>query len=447
LGRQIVYCQVCGERVVEADLVAGRAFAGAGQTYCHKCLPAGLIRHEALQEVRRSPSSTKIDRAHERPRNPSPTPATKSNAGIIAGVVVGLAIAAVLVFMMMPSGRKEPESTPAARGGAATPTPSTSPAPEIVAGDPQKAAREVYDKMREFAAANSSNHDAVIARVKQDLPKLTGTLFETDARSLLRERERSVGEAALSKSVDELSRKIVEAEKTDPLYTARPRVQGWLRDSRTACGDFTVLARRIDDLGGAYELRYQAAAVEHARVIVEKAQQLHRDGRFDEALAALDAWSHTFDDAPSVQEIRRVREEVNATKTAQERERLTGSILRDFEKATTMMNNADGSSDPGKVYKESAELYIKTLDDLNKPDMVKQQNISAGQKKVVLETSHYNIACYYARFTKDVDKAVAHLEESFKAGYKNWKHIEADTDLDLIRKMEKFKTLVGKYRK
>lgn len=67
--------------------------------------------------------------------------------------------------------------------------------------------------------------------------------------------------------------------------------------------------------------------------------------------------------------------------------------------------------------------------------------------QTIKSLSHYNIACWHSRWRKDSEGAVRHLEESFKAGWKDWALLQKDTDLDPLRKDPRFKAIVEQYRK
>lgn len=69
------------------------------------------------------------------------------------------------------------------------------------------------------------------------------------------------------------------------------------------------------------------------------------------------------------------------------------------------------------------------------------------ESNAIRVTAHYNIACYLARWKRDNDRALHHLEESFRAGWKDWPHVAKDEDLDNLRKDERFQRLISGYRK
>ncbi len=59
---------------------------------------------------------------------------------------------------------------------------------------------------------------------------------------------------------------------------------------------------------------------------------------------------------------------------------------------------------------------------------------------------HYNLSCDYAML-KDVDSAISILEKAIKLGYRNFRHMEKDPDLDVIRQDSRYMALVGKFKK
>lgn len=59
---------------------------------------------------------------------------------------------------------------------------------------------------------------------------------------------------------------------------------------------------------------------------------------------------------------------------------------------------------------------------------------------------YYDAACLYARMNK-TEEALAAFDKCLSLGYKRFKHIEVDDDLDAIRDLPRFKEILNKYRK
>lgn len=66
-------------------------------------------------------------------------------------------------------------------------------------------------------------------------------------------------------------------------------------------------------------------------------------------------------------------------------------------------------------------------------------------KKENSNTQHYNAACVYA-LTGHTEEAMLHLEKSLEYGMRNFHHIAWDEDLDNLRQLPEFETLVNRYK-
>ena len=71
----------------------------------------------------------------------------------------------------------------------------------------------------------------------------------------------------------------------------------------------------------------------------------------------------------------------------------------------------------------------------------------ALQKDAVYKNTYeYNLACIYS-LQNNIDKALHYFDRSINSGYRDLPHITEDTDLDNIRSLPAFKTIVEKYFK
>ena len=61
-------------------------------------------------------------------------------------------------------------------------------------------------------------------------------------------------------------------------------------------------------------------------------------------------------------------------------------------------------------------------------------------------TAHYNLACRYA-LLKQPDLAFGSLRKAIELGYRDFRFMEEDRDLDSIRKDPRFRQLVKEYRR
>jgi len=79
-----------------------------------------------------------------------------------------------------------------------------------------------------------------------------------------------------------------------------------------------------------------------------------------------------------------------------------------------------------------------------------QDGLSVDKKLVSLRpgdpTARYNLACRYA-LLKQPDLALTTLRKAIELGYRDFRYIEEDRDLDSIRKDPRFRKLLREYRK
>jgi Flp pilus assembly protein TadD len=61
-------------------------------------------------------------------------------------------------------------------------------------------------------------------------------------------------------------------------------------------------------------------------------------------------------------------------------------------------------------------------------------------------TAHYNLACRYA-LLKQPDLALVTLRKAVELGYRDFRYMEEDRDLDSIRKDPRFRQILKEYRR
>lgn len=57
----------------------------------------------------------------------------------------------------------------------------------------------------------------------------------------------------------------------------------------------------------------------------------------------------------------------------------------------------------------------------------------------------YDFACLYGRMNR-IDDAMEALEKAFESGYRNFRHLEYDHDMDVLRNLPRYRNLVAKYK-
>lgn len=128
-----------------------------------------------------------------------------------------------------------------------------------------------------------------------------------------------------------------------------------------------------------------------------------------------------------------------------------------FDAAGINNNNADLYKGAITYYKEALRLDSAQYLAMNRlgvayiylgnfKDAVNIFEMALIKDAVYKNTYEYNLACIYS-LQKDKEKALAYFKQSLESGYNDLAHISEDTDLDNIRGLPGFKTIIEKYFK
>ena len=78
-----------------------------------------------------------------------------------------------------------------------------------------------------------------------------------------------------------------------------------------------------------------------------------------------------------------------------------------------------------------------------------QDGLQVDKRLVALRpadpTAHYNLACRYALLNQR-DLAIVTLRRAIELGYRDFRYIDEDSDLDSVRKDPRFRKLMKEYR-
>ncbi len=428
MDRSALCCASCGQRLEPRDIAMGRVVEAGNGLFCPACI--GNAPLSAMTYVPDPHVSPTVLRGAPvvAARRPPPPRSSNSASFIVGGVIALVALGGLAAYLVIPSrapAPREPVSAPKE--------------------DRSKAASSAADALDAYRQANANNPEGILEQARVALTRVAGTACEERVRLVLRDAERALEAKRGEQTIGDLMARAKEIASKDPGFKRRPEVLALYDQAKTAAAKLTStpLSKTLFDARGEYSQAFEASARKAAQACRDEADRFERLERLDDAIAAIDALPEPFRDTVEGRALESRRRALLAAKSAP----VKSPLYDDYRRATKMMNDADASGDPAKGYRESAELYFRVLDDAKNAQTVKQQKLTQAQVAEILSVGHYNVACYYSRFTKDVTKAVAHLEESIKAGYNDWKHLDADADLDPIRKTEAYTTMVAKYRK
>ncbi len=105
----------------------------------------------------------------------------------------------------------------------------------------------------------------------------------------------------------------------------------------------------------------------------------------------------------------------------------------DYEKVIALENESKNYDNIQFAYKELGNDHkaIEMMDSI-----IAREPADMG--------NYHNAACLYARMGRKTD-ALQYLEKALSMGFKRFAHISNDDDLDVLRDMQEFKTLIQKY--
>jgi len=230
MGREIVYCEGCGQRLTEDDFTRGKAQDHEGRPFCSKCRPVtepppapqpqrGTERRTpaAVTTSRRRKATERIPFATA-PGPPPSRPPESGSSHVGLGVGIGLAVLVLIIVAVATMGREKPAPAPDPVIG--VPPMPKPPAVEIrpPAVDP---AEERLKELESFAKT-SPDPQAILARCEQWRSSFRNSpleprvrLIESVAQEKIKQREKEkAAEQERARLAEEAAKK--KAEEKPP---------------------------------------------------------------------------------------------------------------------------------------------------------------------------------------------------------------------------------------
>lgn len=282
MGRPIVYCDSCGDRILDGEFEKGRAVSVHNKNYCVRCAknvavpvpaPAPAPPKPKPHDPDRPPtaflhpSQVRAPAAHR----PHARPAGGPPMGIIIGAAAGVVGVVVIVLALASSGKGSAPAPPAASK------------PPVEKEDPARRAFEEVDKIA------SDDPDKVLAAVEAARPKVAGSdyavrLDEVAARARQRKEElaRRAAFAAVVAELKTLAAADRDFAKYDDFQQVAARAEGMIAHASGEARDEFMKA-----LSG-YNQAFQQAAAAKADEVRREADRLAGDRRYADAARTID---------------------------------------------------------------------------------------------------------------------------------------------------------------
>ena len=372
---------------------------------------------------------------------PPPSP-SKNNTGIIIGVVIGVIAVGLLIAITAGGGDSQPKEVtkdePIRKPDAGvTPIIKNNPPKEDRKQKREEKAKEVFEQLKDFASKNIGKPHEIVNKCMELMADIDGTSYADAAAAILRKARDEQYAIKAAKQVDDILiavRKLYEGE-TD--FMERREIESKLNEATRLAENYAKhKIEAVKEEREGYRKALEKAAVAKADAVIRRADEFLKNQRYTQAMEALEGFPTEFEDTTAYEKIEAKKREVSG-KLAELRR--IPNIYQDFRRATAIMTRNND-------YQGGYDLYMKVLDRMKNRALVRLQRMSQREATAIRTIGNYNVACYYSKERSDADKACEYLEGAIEAGYREWEHMDQDTDLDNIRNSKKYKALLKKYR-
>jgi hypothetical protein len=311
MGKEIVYCEGCGNSLREKDFEKARASTVDHVHYCSACRPVPV----RVGGRSPTPSGTAIPRFDPRNRKPSSSsipapppqarratgvrPKPRTNGPLVAGLVVA-GTGVLLILFAMASGKGRDGERPSESDAS------------VHKGRPAPEADPADEAMRDLErSVPGKDPDAVLALCERARTSVRGmphearlNQIETKARE-----EKSLTDLQTGEKFDAALAQIRSLIRSDTLFVRRPEVLQLVTATEKSAG---ARGAELERLRADYDKSYQEASRRLADFTRSEAERLAGQNKFAEAVAKCDDYLQSFGSTPAGEAIRKYREELEA---------------------------------------------------------------------------------------------------------------------------------------
>ena len=462
MGREIVYCNLCGIRILEDDLLKGRALTLLDKVFCAACKAKAFSQMRAgeaeaentlsppppdLMEDDHEPTEVVPRRAGARlAAPPTMRPMTRKQSSmmpIIVGGIVGFAATILLVVVIIVR-KNEGKTKPIDDPGGTTPITGTDATPE-------SAAARAMNELNKFARRDPTQVDAILAKCNELEGAIRGSAYVEEFNRIRRAAENVREKNQKGKSLDDLVERAKAAAKSDTDYTRYGEIIRMFESAReTATKEMPEKVFDIREAQREYSEPYESAAKNAADDITTYAAQLASEKRFANAVAVIDSrFPAKYRESKAWKQLKAQRDQYEA----QSKVSGTGSTdPTDWKGYFRRAGNSLGSKD----WRKAREDYKKGL------TLLPPFSTLTDQEKKGVAWGEFNLACTYfieAKLSSGDgrkqlnDSGFEYLDKAITDGvmgmpcdcHKSFKtHIEKDEDLDQVRDDKRYKEIHDK---
>jgi len=288
VARQIGYCDLCGARIAADDMENGRAAIIDARSFCTACMAeSGFARKQAAAPAPPAPPATTR-------RSAGPAPPPRRWAML---VVPGAGIAALGLLLVFVLTGGEP----------AKPAPPPPPPVEVSKTTrPDTTGDEAMRTLENLASAGA-DPSAIMAECERLRPVLHGTKHAARLDAIVEQaaaaKRKLEARRGLEAKVDTFR---AEAEG-DTTFIRAHAVASEAAALRELLGDAADLKARVDEIVSAHRARFDKEAARLRDEVLGAAQALADAKKYDQAVAAVDAYPAAFRETPHWKELSAMR--------------------------------------------------------------------------------------------------------------------------------------------
>jgi hypothetical protein len=290
MTEEISYCDSCRASILEKEFETGSAVTLLGKRYCSRCKGAAIkkVSLEEATEGKPSPKRPSPGKPASRPPEPRSHPHARkesssrrppSKTPLILAAAAGGAVLLIAVLVLT--------LRPASKPPAPEPAPLPSPPP---AQSREQAARQAFSAV-ERLATGSTSPDAVLKAAEAARPACAGTPWEGRLEEIrakaLKRKEDSAGEQELARILQEIK----EAIARDPEYAQYEAIMAKAQQARgLAARVAPTTVPEIQKTIAPYSEKYEKMAEPFYAPIVEEANGLTQERRYEDALKKIETF-------------------------------------------------------------------------------------------------------------------------------------------------------------
>jgi tetratricopeptide (TPR) repeat protein len=480
MGREIVYCNLCGVRILEEDLLKGRALTLLDKVFCSACKAKAFAQmkpesEEEPEQTLQPPPKALLDEAaapetfeepepieEEAPRPkagrtrvappPRPMPVRQkkgSNLPIVVGGLIGfLATVALLVILLR-------KSDPAGRGGSgggghtSNGGGSNDPGPT-----PAAKALEELEKL----ASSKAGVDAILSKCTEIESVVRGTPQAERLAEIRRDAENERDKAARERTFNEVfERAKTEAAGDKGRYERYQEIMDlFSRAQEIAQRDVQAKVIEVNEARNSYSDPYEEEAMAIANEVTPRAHQLAQEKRFKDAVKVIDAqFPAKYKQSRAWKQIKAARDQYEIQGRNQGGSSSSPTDPTDWKGYFRRAQQAQASRDWRRA-RADYERGMRLLPPFS--------NLGSDERKAVA-FAEYDHGCTYFLEAKSVsadakkvalDKAFEWLGKAVTDGLGGMAcnchgslatHLEKDEDLDGFRDDARYKDLQSKLKK